>query len=72
LWHKFFKNDPLNREVGQRHIDKVLQYGGSKDAKKIMIDMLDEPLTIDSFIEDIKEFVFQIQNQTRKDHLSNL
>jgi intermediate peptidase len=63
LWQKCFKKDPLNREVGQRYVETVLQYGGAKDPKKMMLDMLGEGLDIDGFVAQLKNHVSQLHNQ---------
>lgn len=62
LWNKCFKNDPLNREAGQKYVEKILQFGGVRDPKKMMFDMLGEGLDIDGFVQELKNNVFKIHN----------
>jgi Zn-dependent oligopeptidase len=52
----------LNREAGQKYVEKILQFGGVRDPKKMMFDMLGEGLDIDGFVQELKNNVFKIHN----------
>jgi Zn-dependent oligopeptidase len=62
LWNKCFKKDPFNREAGQQYVEKILQFGGVRDPKKMMFDMLGEGLDVDGFVQELKNNVFRIHN----------
>eukprot|EP01080_Neovahlkampfia_damariscottae_P011274 gene11274-4087_t len=53
IWHKYFANDPLNREAGERLRRKFLQYGGIKSPKEILLEMLEEEPNPKYLIKDL-------------------
>jgi len=50
LWHKCFKHDPLNREMGERYRREILQYGGAKDPNDMMKAFLGEEPSLDPYL----------------------
>ncbi|XP_061183645.1 mitochondrial intermediate peptidase-like [Saccostrea echinata] len=55
IWQQCFKEDPLNREVGERFRREVLAYGGEIPPQELISGMLQKPLTIDDMVDSLVE-----------------
>ncbi|XP_033761242.1 LOW QUALITY PROTEIN: mitochondrial intermediate peptidase-like [Pecten maximus] len=59
IWHSCFKEDPFNRQMGERYREKMLSHGGQIAPGQLVQSMLQEPqeLTmnqlVDSLIQDL-------------------
>lgn len=54
IWHKCFKQDPLNRQMGERYRREILQYGGGRNPHTMLSQMLQGT-------PDIKYYLRQIE-----------
>ena len=54
VWNKLFRSDPLSREAGREYVDRLLQYGGAKQPREILTELLGADLStpIQRFIEE--------------------
>lgn len=43
VWHQVFKQNPLDRETGEKYKAEVLAYGGGKDPWMMVSTLLDDP-----------------------------
>ncbi len=52
MFYSVFKDDPMNRAMGKRYRECILEPGGSKDAGELLEDFLGRKPSIDAFLED--------------------
>lgn len=55
IWQQCFKEDPLDREMGERFRREVLAHGGEIPPKDLINAMLQKPLTIDDMVDALVE-----------------
>ena len=53
LWHTCFEADPLDARVGRRYRQEVLRFGGSKDPKLMLREMLGRPFSADALVREV-------------------
>ena len=53
IWHQCFKDDPFNREMGERYMKRVLAFGGEKHPRVLVEDMLGEQPTTDMLVTSL-------------------
>ena len=51
IWNECFKKDPLSREAGERYRNTFLKYGGGRDAKIVVEDMLGKQITVQDLVD---------------------
>ena len=52
VWHKFFKDDPFNKESGLKLYNSILKRGGSRSPNDMLDELLNEKPTIDYLLKD--------------------
>ena len=46
VWNKLFHDNPLSREAGREYVDRLLRYGGAKQPREILTELLGADLSI--------------------------
>lgn len=55
LWRDFFKDDPFNRENGEKYRQKMLAHGGEKSPRELVRDMFGEVPTVEMLVNSLTE-----------------
>ena len=55
IWNEWFKDDPLSREAGERYRQTFLRYGGGRDPRKLVEDMLGQDITVDDLVDALEK-----------------
>ena len=50
IWKEWFENEPLSREAGERYRNMFLKYGGRRDARILVEDMLGQEISVDDLV----------------------
>ncbi|XP_006821288.1 mitochondrial intermediate peptidase-like, partial [Saccoglossus kowalevskii] len=53
LWHQCFKNNPLNRQVGEDYRRKMLAFGGGEEPSILVQNMLGKELSTSQLVESL-------------------
>jgi intermediate peptidase len=55
IWHKYFKSNPLDREMGIKYRNEILKLGGSKNPQMILENYLQfDPLNDSNFLKEFE------------------
>lgn len=55
LWKDFFRDDPFNRENGEKYRQKMLAHGGEKSPRELITDMFGEEPTVEMLVNSLTE-----------------
>ncbi|XP_071839487.1 mitochondrial intermediate peptidase-like [Apostichopus japonicus] len=53
IWSQCFREDPLNRDMGERYRHTMLAHGGGKEASLLVENMLGKKLSTDDLVESL-------------------
>lgn len=53
IWHQCFKNDPFDREMGEKYRQEVLAHGGGKHPSELFEALLGAKPTIDKLVDSV-------------------
>lgn len=55
LWQECFKEDPFNREHGEKYRQRMLAHGGEKSPRELVKDMFNEEPTVDMLVASLTD-----------------
>ncbi|KAK7090831.1 mitochondrial intermediate peptidase-like [Littorina saxatilis] len=53
LWHTCFRDDPFNRNMGQRYREEMLQHGGGIHPTQLVEGMLGEKISVENLVDSL-------------------
>ncbi|XP_028395990.1 mitochondrial intermediate peptidase-like [Dendronephthya gigantea] len=61
IWRKWFVADPLSREAGERFRNTFLKYGGGREPRKLVEDMLGQEISVNDLVRALENELHAIE-----------